>query len=42
MTIGDEIRNTGRTWNEVKRTAGDPNAWKLFMEAMCSTRSERN
>jgi hypothetical protein len=42
MTIGDEIRNTGRTWNEVKRTAGDPSAWKLFMEAMCSTRSERN
>ena len=25
-TIEDEIRNTGRSWNEVKGTAGDPNA----------------
>jgi hypothetical protein len=41
-TIEDEIRNTGRTWNEVKGIAGDRNAWKLFMEALCSTRSERN
>ena len=29
-TIEDEIRNTGRLWNEVKRIAGDRNAWKLF------------
>jgi len=40
--IEDEIRNTGRSWNEVKGIAGDRNAWKLFMDALCSTRSKRN
>jgi hypothetical protein len=30
-TIEDEIRNTRRSWNEVKEIAGDRNAWKLFM-----------
>jgi hypothetical protein len=29
-----EIRNTGRSWNEVKGIAGDRNTWKLFMEAL--------
>jgi hypothetical protein len=33
-TIEDEIRGTGRSWNEVKRTAGDCNPWKLFMDAL--------
>jgi hypothetical protein len=37
-----EIRNTGRSWNEVKGIAGDRNAWKLFMDALCSTGSKRN
>jgi hypothetical protein len=37
-TIEDEIR---RSWNEVKGIAGDHNAWKLFMDALCSTRSKR-
>jgi hypothetical protein len=41
-TIEDEIRNTGRSWNEVKGRAGDCNAWKLFMDALCSTRNKRN
>jgi hypothetical protein len=41
-TIEDEIRNTGRSWNEVKGIAGDHNASKLFMDALCSTRSNRN
>ena len=41
-TIEDEIRNTGRSWNEVKGIDGDRNAWKLFMDALCSTRSKRN
>jgi hypothetical protein len=40
-TIEDEIRNTGRSWNEVKGIAGDCNAWKLFVVALCSTRSKR-
>ena len=40
-TIEDEIRGTGRSWNEVKGIAGDRNAWKLFMDALCSTRSNR-
>jgi hypothetical protein len=40
-TIEDEIRRTGRTWNEVKGIAGDRNAWKIFMDALCSTRSKR-
>jgi len=40
-TIEDEIRNTGRSWNEVKGIAGDRNAWKLFMDALCSTGSKR-
>ena len=41
-TIEDEIRNTGISRNEVKGTAGDCDAWKLFMGALCSTRSKRN
>jgi hypothetical protein len=41
-TIEDEIRNTGRSWNEVKGIAGDRNAWKHFMDALCSTRNKRN
>jgi hypothetical protein len=40
-TIEDEIRGTGKSWNEVKGIAGDRNAWKLFMDALCSTRSKR-
>ena len=40
-TIEDEIRGTGKTWNEVKGIAGDCNPWKLFMDALCSTRSKR-
>jgi hypothetical protein len=40
-TTEDAIRNTGRSWNEVKGTAGVCNAWKLFMDALCSTRSKR-
>jgi hypothetical protein len=39
-TIEDEIRITGRSWNEVKWIAGDRNAWKLFLDALCSTRSK--
>ena len=39
--IEDEIRSTRRSWNEVKGIAGDRNAWKLFMAALCSTRSKR-
>jgi hypothetical protein len=40
-TIEDEIRETGISWNEVKRIAGERNVWKLFMDALCSTRSKR-
>jgi hypothetical protein len=40
-TIEDEIRGTGRSWNEVKGIAGDPIALKHFMRALCSTRSKR-
>jgi hypothetical protein len=40
-TVEDAIRNTRRSWNEVKGIAGDRNAWKLFMDALCSTRSKR-
>jgi len=40
-TIEDEIRSTRRSWNEVKGIAGDRNAWKLFMDVLCSTRSKR-
>jgi hypothetical protein len=40
-TIEDEIRNIGRSWNKVKVIAGDRNAWKLFMDDLCSTRSKR-
>jgi hypothetical protein len=40
-TVEDEIRSTRRSWNEVKGLAGDRNAWKLFMDALCSTRSKR-
>jgi hypothetical protein len=41
-TIEDKIRNTGRSWNEGKGIAGDRNAWKLFMDVLCSTGSRRN
>jgi len=41
-TIEDEIRSTRRSWNEVKGIAGDCNAWKFFMDALCSTSSKRN
>jgi len=40
-TIEDEIRSTRGSWNEVKGIAGDRNVWKLFMDALCSTRSKR-
>ena len=40
-TIEDDIRSTRISWNEVKGIAEDRNAWKLFMDALCSTRSER-
>jgi hypothetical protein len=33
-TTEDEVRGTGRSWNEVKGIAGDRNAWKLFMDAL--------
>jgi hypothetical protein len=32
--------NIGRLWNEVKGIAGDRNAWKLVMNALCFTSSE--
>jgi hypothetical protein len=41
-TIEDEIRNTGRSLNKVKGIDGDRNAWKLYMDALCSTRSKKN
>jgi hypothetical protein len=37
-TIEDEIRGTRRSWNEVNGIAGDHITWKLFMDALCSTR----
>jgi len=40
-TIEDEIRNIGRSWNEVKWIDGDCNAWKLFMDVLCSRRNKR-
>jgi hypothetical protein len=40
-TIEDEMRNTGRSWNEVKGIDGDRNTRKLFMDALCSIRSKR-
>jgi len=40
-TIEDQIRSTRRSWNEVKRIAGDRNTWKLFLDALCCTRSKR-
>jgi hypothetical protein len=40
-TIEDKIRNTGSSWKEVKGIAGDRNAWNLFVDALCSTRSKR-
>jgi hypothetical protein len=40
-TIEDEIRGIKRSWNEVKGVAGDRKVWKLFIDALCSTRSNR-
>jgi hypothetical protein len=36
-TLEDERRSTGRSWKEVKGIAGDRKAWKLFMDALCTT-----
>jgi hypothetical protein len=41
-TTEDEIIITGRSWNEVKGIAGDRNAWKLFVDTLCSTISKRS
>jgi hypothetical protein len=35
----EEIRSTRRLWN--KGLAGDSNARKLFVDALCSTMSKR-
>jgi len=40
-SIEDEIRSIRGSWNKVKGIAGDHNAWKLFMDALSSTRSKR-
>jgi hypothetical protein len=40
-TTGDEIRGTGKSWNEVKGIAGDRDAWKLFMDALYFTRIKK-
>jgi hypothetical protein len=40
-TIEGDIRSTGRSWNEIKGIAGDRNAWKFFMDTLCSTRCKR-
>jgi hypothetical protein len=40
--VAKEIRNKGKSWNEVKEITGDHTAWKLFMDALCSTRSKRS
>ena len=39
-TVEDEIRSTRRSWKKVKGIAGDRSAWKLVMDAQCSTRSK--
>ena len=39
--VDGEIRSTRRSWNKVKGIAGDRSAWKLFMDALCLTRSKR-
>jgi hypothetical protein len=40
-TVEDEIRGTGKSWDEVKGIAGNGNAWNLFINALCSARSKR-
>jgi len=36
-----EGRSTRRAWKEVKWIDGECNAWKLFTDVLCSTRSKR-
>jgi len=40
-TIEDEIRSIRRSCIKVKGRAGDRDAWKLFMDALCSTTSKK-
>ena len=40
-TIEDDIGSTRRSWNKLMGIAGDRHAWKLFLDAVCSTRSKR-
>jgi hypothetical protein len=40
-TIEDEIKSTIRSWNKFKEIAEECNAWKLFMDTLCSTKSKR-
>ena len=36
----DGIRNRRISWNEVQGIAGDCNAWKLFVDVLCYTKSK--
>ena len=40
-TIQAEIHSSGLSWNQIKPLAKNRSRWKNFVEALCSTRSER-
>ena len=40
-TIESEMREAGKTWNELTWLAQDRDAWRSFVGALCSSGSER-
>ena len=41
-TVEEEMRAAGKTWNELSWLAQDRDAWRRFVGALCSGRSEED
>jgi hypothetical protein len=41
-TIEEEAMEMGKTWGEVKRLANNRTRWRSFIDALCSSGSNRN
>ena len=40
-SVLDEAERTGKSWKELKRLARDRGEWRVFVEALCSTRNTK-